>query len=130
MHQRKKEDGEVRKIKKKTQFGEKANPHPENQEHGRRNHHNEKRQRRRSRRVLRKNFTTTTKAKKIRQTNEDEAMKIEEKCHENKQKKPENFERIPEFTKREIQDAIGCLKPGKAGDSSGTRAEQISNCDE
>ena len=41
---------------------------------------------------------------------------------------PDQYNPIPEFTKNEIQNAIGCLKKGKAKDSSGVRAEQLKNC--
>ena len=41
----------------------------------------------------------------------------------------ETFERIPELTTSEVQDAIDRLKRGKAGDSSGIRAEHIKKCD-
>ena len=37
---------------------------------------------------------------------------------------------VPEFTKKEIQAAIGRLKNGRAGDSNGVRAEDIKKCDE
>ena len=41
----------------------------------------------------------------------------------------ESFERTPEFTTSEVQDAIDRLKRGKAGDRSGIRAEHIKKCD-
>ena len=40
------------------------------------------------------------------------------------------MERIPEFTKEEMQAAINRLKCGKARDSNGIRAEDIKGCDE
>ena len=50
-------------------------------------------------------------------------------CKKAKNPQNENFERIPEFTASEIQDAIDRLKRGKAGDSSAIRAEHIKRCD-
>ena len=46
-----------------------------------------------------------------------------EVCSESKRNMPVKFEPIPEFTTGEIQDAMDCLKRGKAGDSSGMRSE-------
>ena len=40
------------------------------------------------------------------------------------------MERIPEFTKEEIQVAVDRLKCGKARDSNGITAEDIKGCDE
>ena len=37
---------------------------------------------------------------------------------------------VPEFTKKEIEAAIGRLKNGRAGDSERMRAEDIKKCDE
>ena len=38
------------------------------------------------------------------------------------------LEPIPEFTTEEVQDAINRLKRGKAGDSSGIKAEHVKRC--
>ena len=50
-------------------------------------------------------------------------------------KSPSNKEEthIPEFTKRELQTAIDCLKKGKnqeTGDTKGMKAEDIKGCDD
>ena len=41
----------------------------------------------------------------------------------------EIFERIPEFTTKEVQEAIDRLRRGRAGDSSGINAESTKRCD-
>ena len=103
------------------QISKKANPHPKGQEHERRNHHDKTRYRKHVLSVLTQNYTRKTKAKK---TQKKEAGT----CTESKEKLPEQFEPIPEFTTSEIQDAIDRLKRGRAKESSGIRAEQIKNC--
>ena len=61
---------------------------------------------------------------------DDKKRKEDETCTESKEKLPEEIKPIPEFTTSEIQEAIDRLKRGKAGDSSGVRAEQIKNCND
>ena len=51
-----------------------------------------------------------------------------ETCTGRGEKEPGNFEPIPEFTTREIHDAIDRLKRGKAADSSGIRADHTKKC--
>ena len=61
---------------------------------------------------------------------ENKKEKATETCSESKEKMLQTFDPSPEFTTNGIQDAIDRLKRGKAGDSSGVRAEQIKNCSE
>ena len=37
---------------------------------------------------------------------------------------------IPEFTKQELQTAMGCLTKGKAGDTKGIKVGDIKECDD
>ena len=49
---------------------------------------------------------------------------------QNKTAESESMKEIPEFTKKEMQDAIDRIERGNASDSNGIRADDIKECDE
>ena len=106
----------------KYQFGEKANPHSENQEHEMRNHHQREEASQTSSESSTQKLYDDDKGEEDTTKNEDEAMKIEDNL------RTSNEYRSSRQGKSKTRLIVS--SEGKAGDSSGIRAEQIKTCDE
>ena len=101
-----------------------------NQEHGRRNHHNEKRHRRRSRRVSTQKLYDDDEGEEDTTKNEDEATKIEEKCHENKQKNLRTSSKYQSSRRGKSKTRLAVSSEGKQETAVGSEQNRSKNCDE
>ena len=71
---------------------------------------------------------------KLHDEGDENVIKTEEEMNNKTDKEKcdsqvKNYESIPEFTAKEVQEALDRLKRGKAGDSYGIKVEHMKRCD-